>query len=154
MDAGSLTIHSIPRITRFLIVVTATPDEPRISRDARSTNCFDTILGDGKTPVSRTEMIRTAHEIRRRCDETPDSLAWVWIAHDQFFYHSVWQVFMTFGPPGWIPPHLQASIDSDKTLARLRRERDEAKRRESERLKVLNCGKKKEKRIVDTIAGS
>jgi hypothetical protein len=56
---------------------------------------------------------------------------WVWIGHDQFFYHSGWQWFQCLGPDDWKSKRLRAAEASFAAAAQLDKCRKEHEKEEN-----------------------
>lgn len=144
-----VTEHQCARKARLLVVVTPTAAPPVMSRDRLPDDAHRfRVFGDGSTAGDVRAAREYAAEERRGLDARAE-VGWVWIGHDQYFYHSDWQFYHCFGPDGW---NSDQRIRSDASFAKV--EEMDAARKKAERLAALATkGKKKEPRIADTIAG-
>ena len=151
--------HAVPRISRFLLVVSADDQPPQVRRDdvpqlAGAVVLFK-VIGDGVKAVGWGDVCPVAAELRKRADagEFGESRRWVWVLHDQFFYRTEWQWFACFGPAGWSSAHMAASAISAAEIVKKEHDRREAEKAATRAaaLRRKITGEKKLGREVDAI---
>ena len=145
--------HKIARTARLMVLVTTTADVPRVPYTASPGALFGN---------DRAHAVEYAAGERARLDAT-GAVGWVWVGHDQFFYHTVWQWFHCFGPAGWESPQYTASTASQRAVEDMRAAKHAAERAEGEVRKLAargaakaNGGKRKAKecRNMDAIVAA
>ena len=148
--------HSKPRVARFLVAIFKDEEPPIMSRDVVPPTAR--LIVDGVKPVTVAEFVKVARELRDVADsrtmaDSEGAELWVWIGHDQFFYHSGWQWFQCFGPDGWTSKRLKAAETSFAVAADRvkRRHEDEKEANRLAALKRKETGQKKGP-AVDAIA--
>lgn len=145
--------HQLARVSRFLVVVTATAEPPKLSREALpDPPARFQLFGDGKAGADWAAVLKLAAEERAGLDARSEP-GWVWIGHDQYFYHSQWQFFHCHGPAGWESDTQRASRLSSEELHRriVARHAAEKAGNAKEAQKRKATGEKKVDRPVDAI---